>query len=556
MRQRPLGLIGVNGASAGQRWQSEALLRIGRQDGLEVVLDHPSVSRQHAELVIREWGGLVRDLGSMNGTFLNGARIGQTFVRLKADDLVQCGEVVLRVVPLPEAGRGAVLLGTGDHCELKLSHIDVEVQAATQRSWAEAVSAPTAPAGGTLLKGNSLLGLLRMGQYLSHMQSLDNLLQLVLDDTVAVLDAQRGCILLAQDGSSTLDLRTVSFSSRPNSTSHTFSRTLAAHCIEQGKSLLCRDANLDRSLSDCTSITHGSMASIICAIIRTPRSKLGVLHLDRGPFQEPFSQADLDLADTIAAHVSIGIENAQLAETQRDLFLHTVSALAQAVEMRDHYTGNHTQRVTRYALMVAHELGLGAAELQQLRIATPLHDIGKIAIDDAILRKPGKLTPEEFEQMKSHVLRGAAILEPIPGMSPMLPIVRNHHERWDGQGYPDQLAGDRIPVLARIVGVADAFDAMTSDRPYRPAFGLERAFQEVSAQAGTQFDPDCVRAFERLRHHVQTAFAVTDNSLDPFQGLADTHLQAEVHRLLHTRPSRVGRKTVAASRKVNGSQAG
>jgi HD-GYP domain-containing protein (c-di-GMP phosphodiesterase class II) len=131
-----------------------------------------------------------------------------------------------------------------------------------------------------------------------------------------------------------------------------------------------------------------------------------------------------------------------------------------------------------------------------------LHDIGKIAIDDAILRKPGKLTVLEFEQMKQHVVKGAAILETIPDLAPMIPIIRSHHECWDGTGYPDKLAANDIALMARIVAVADAFDAMTTDRPYRKCMSPEKALEELEDKAGTQFDPECVEAFLRLKSHV------------------------------------------------------
>src|SRR5262249_2453683 len=150
-------------------------------------------------------------------------------------------------------------------------------------------------------------------------------------------------------------------------------------------------------------------------------------------------------------------------EQQRRLFQETVRALAQAVEMRDDYTGKHTDRVTRYAHLIAVALELSDAEIELIDNGTPLHDIGKIGIADAILCKPGPLTPAEFDEMKTHTIKGARILQTIPSLHEAIPIARSHHERWDGTGYPDGLAGDSIPRLARIVTVADAFDAMTSD---------------------------------------------------------------------------------------------
>jgi PAS domain S-box-containing protein/putative nucleotidyltransferase with HDIG domain len=185
----------------------------------------------------------------------------------------------------------------------------------------------------------------------------------------------------------------------------------------------------------------------------------------------------------------------------------TVTALAESIELRDDYTGGHTQRVTAYAQLLADELGLAPAERYFLKLGTLLHDIGKIGIPDSVLCKPGRLTEAEYEFMKTHARLGASIIGRIPELSPLLSIIRNHHERWDGKGYPDRLAGEDISLLARIVTVADSFDAMTSHRPYRPAMPLDAAFRELQAQVGTQFDPECVQAFLRLRPQIEELFA-------------------------------------------------
>ena len=212
---------------------------------------------------------------------------------------------------------------------------------------------------------------------------------------------------------------------------------------------------------------------------------------------------DLHLADALAANVSAGIECAQLLRKQRDLFLDTITILAQAVELRDEYTGGHTQRVTTYSMLLAEKLEMSPSDVDLIRTGTPLHDIGKIGIDDAILRKPDKLTPEEFEIMKSHTVKGAEIIMTVPDLRPILPIVRSHHERWDGRGYPDGLGGDAIHPLARVVGLADAFDAMTSDRPYRKGLAAEAAFAEIEKMAGRQFDPVFAAAFLAVRDDLQ-----------------------------------------------------
>jgi putative nucleotidyltransferase with HDIG domain len=258
------------------------------------------------------------------------------------------------------------------------------------------------------------------------------------------------------------------------------------------------------------SIADGAMSSVLCVLLRTPRKNLGVLHLDRGFFQAPFTEDDLLLADAMAAHVSAGIECAHLLRKQRSLFQRTIMMLAQAVELRDEYTFGHTNRVTRYAVMLAEKLELSEEQVEWVRFGTPLHDIGKTGIPDEILRAPRRLTPEEFATMQTHTTLGAEYLAGIPELHPVIPIVRSHHERWDGTGYPDRLAKDETPLLARIVSVADAFDAMTSPRPYYPnrqGRTASAAFEELEKQAGRQFDPRCAAAFLEMRDQVVRTMA-------------------------------------------------
>jgi putative nucleotidyltransferase with HDIG domain len=346
-----------------------------------------------------------------------------------------------------------------------------------------------------------MLTLLRTSHHLCHIANVDELLQSILGDAVGALGAQRGSIILLHPLLGQLQLR-ASFGSG-SAGQPCYSKTLAERAFQNGESFLCRDSRVDSDLFLTRSIQKGTMASVISALLRSPRQRLGVLQLDRGPFQEPFTENDLALADAIAANVAVGIECAQLVEAQRDQFVETVTSLARAVEIRDQYTGAHTRRVTDYSLLLADELKLPPIEKYQIQIGTPLHDIGKIGIDDAILRKPGKLTAGEFEFMKSHTVKGADILRSINNLSPMIPIVRHHHERWDGTGYPDRLLRDQIALTARIVAVADAFDAMTSDRPYRPALSIDHAYQELIRMTGSHFDPNCIKAFVHLRPKVE-----------------------------------------------------
>ncbi len=179
----------------------------------------------------------------------------------------------------------------------------------------------------------------------------------------------------------------------------------------------------------------------------------------------------------------------------RRTFHRTSQTLADAIETRDAYTGGHTRRVTGYSLAAGTRLGLRSDELERLRVAAILHDIGKSGVDDRVLRKPGELDPLEVEQMQRHPALGADILVHVHHLSDILPGIRSHHERADGRGYPDGLRGERIPLLARIIAVADTYDAMTSDRPYRLGVDKSAAIEEIARCSGTQFDARVARAF-------------------------------------------------------------
>jgi putative two-component system response regulator len=184
------------------------------------------------------------------------------------------------------------------------------------------------------------------------------------------------------------------------------------------------------------------------------------------------------------------------AQRIQELFLQGVQMLARALEAKDAYTRGHSIRVSRYAVATAAGLGFTGEELDGIRLGGELHDIGKIGTREAVLHKPGSLTPEEFRQITEHPVLGEKMLSPLAHESPdVLRIVRSHHERLDGTGFPDGLRGDNIPIEARIVAVADAFDAMTTRRPYRESMPPEQAMGELRRVAGTQLEPEAVEAF-------------------------------------------------------------
>lgn len=201
------------------------------------------------------------------------------------------------------------------------------------------------------------------------------------------------------------------------------------------------------------------------------------------------------------------IRLAQLHQAYED----SLTALANAIDVRDPYTRGHVERVTAYAQVIAQQMGCRDGLMEQLRFGSILHDIGKIVIQDEVLLKSAPLSGEEWEQMKKHPITGAEMIKDIAYLAPAAPIIRHHHERWDGTGYPDGLKGEEIPLGARIVAVADSFDAMSIDRPYRNGRSLEDAYREILACSGSHFDPQVVKAFQRAweQNKIQEIYSST-----------------------------------------------
>ena len=210
----------------------------------------------------------------------------------------------------------------------------------------------------------------------------------------------------------------------------------------------------------------------------------------------------------------------------RDLFFGSVSALSQAIDAKDGFTRGHADRVSRIAGAIARELGVPEREIEQIELAGLLHDIGKIGVEDRILMKPARLEPDETALMRRHPIYGASILEPSAALRPLVPIVLHHHENYDGSGYPEGLKGEAIPLGSRVIIVADAYEAMTSDRIYRKAIGHEKAMEQLNRYKGVQFDPSVVRALDQLlQKRGPAAFEVSDLPTLEYETLAELRLR-------------------------------
>lgn len=276
---------------------------------------------------------------------------------------------------------------------------------------------------------------------------------------------------------------------------------IAGWVVQQGEAVIINDVQNDpRFYKGADSASRYETRSMVAVPVRSGTSVIGVLQAVN-KCDSDFTPEDLQMLESLAYQVGPAIENARMYETMRETFYGVSMALAEALEKRDNYTGGHTNRVSSYCMSIGSHINLGEKEMESLWLASILHDIGKIGVEDRVLQKPGKLDNEEFTAMSRHSEFGSEILSHIKTHRAVIPGVRGHHEKYGGNGYPDGLKGNDIPLVARIIAVADAFDAMTSDRPYRTALSRREAFAELERCKGSQFDPDIVDAFLAANKH-------------------------------------------------------
>jgi putative nucleotidyltransferase with HDIG domain len=241
-----------------------------------------------------------------------------------------------------------------------------------------------------------------------------------------------------------------------------------------------------------------------------------------------FNRDDLKLLGALASQAAIAIENVHLYASIRRDYLNVIKALAAAVDAKDHYTHGHSNKVMAYAGMIAKEMNLGEKEIEKIKFGALLHDIGKIGISESVLNKPAQLTPKEFDTIAMHPILGVSIVQNIETLQDLIPIILYHHERYAGGGYPEGLSKTAIPLGARIVGAADSWDVMTSDRAYRKALPLSAATAELKKWSGTQFDPEVVEALFRA---LAKSDSIENYRIDEEQPYLDLD-ETEINRLI------------------------
>jgi putative nucleotidyltransferase with HDIG domain len=272
----------------------------------------------------------------------------------------------------------------------------------------------------------------------------------------------------------------------------TVSRALVADVIEKGVS---RFVNAGAPTGD-----DRAVRSVMCVPLRTSDEVLGALYVDAENGSGQLTEADLELLAAVGNQAGVALHRVRLMDELGRLHLDTIRAIAATIDAKDGYTHRHSERVATLAGRIALEIGLDRDAQETAELSALLHDLGKIAVPDSILNKPARLTAEEFEEMKKHPVHGATILAKIQSAAVMavIPGVQYHHERWDGTGYPEGLRGEAIPLLGRLLGVADFLDALTSTRAYRAPVPLDDAVRLVAEGSGTHFDPRIADAAVRL----------------------------------------------------------
>lgn len=330
-------------------------------------------------------------------------------------------------------------------------------------------------------------------------QELNALLQAIIDETTEVLDSEIGSILLIDPATDTMTIYVAKGLSKEiiGKTKLKVGERISGWVAQHKQGVLVSDIEKDPRFTKRNQEKYYTK-SLIAAPIVMDNTALGVININNKRSRQPYEKEDLDLLEAMAAHAALLISNANQYKALQKLYLNTVEALAEAIDAKDHYTKKHSEHVNDYAVAIAKELKLPKEKIEIIEKAARLHDIGKIGIHDYILTKPGKLTEKEWKEIRGHSLKGVKILKPLTFLDGVINVIRQHHERYDGTGYPDKKKKDEICLEAKIMSVADAYDAMTTERPYAKAMNAQEAVKELKRESGKQFDPAIVSAFLKV----------------------------------------------------------
>lgn len=337
----------------------------------------------------------------------------------------------------------------------------------------------------------------RMGHAMTSSQKMEALLNIIVHGMRKVLDMQSSFIAL-YDNDKKLYLKAYAGSQKEMRGNMRLSDVKGAigRAVLNLDPIIIKKNPADKAEQGEDTIYYET--NIVCVPILVKDKLKGVLGAtDKAPIQN-VDQEDISLLENVASQIAICVENMELSKDIEETYYNTLVMLARIVEARDPYSAGHLERVSSYVEMVAKKLDMDDETKKILTGGALLHDLGKVGIEDTILKKEGILTPQEYEMMKQHSIIGENILKPLRSMSKLSSVVRHHHEMYDGTGYPNGLKGEEIPLAARILTVADIYDAITTDRPYRKAMSREEAIKTLISYAGNKLDPKLVEIFTNV----------------------------------------------------------
>jgi putative nucleotidyltransferase with HDIG domain len=491
--------IAVRGTALVYALPDGASVTVGRIGQCEIHIDDQAVSRRHCTLSVRGTELVVTDLESANGTFLNERAVKSSTAR--PGDLIRVGSTVLEYRD-PAGMRPAVGAARVEHDTD--TGIEPVIRRRIEPADVEWLSSATSalPALALLERAQRHLKTVhRVSEVMAGARDLQALASAALETILDVTAADRAALVLRREGDAGIEYDVAAARLRqPGNSTFTLSRTLVTDTITKGVSTFARDASSDERFAAGHSVIGQGIRSVICVPLRTTDEILGALYVDSQSGPGRFSDEDLELLAAIGNYAGVALHRVRLLSELERLLLDTVRAIAATIDAKDGYTHRHSERVAALASRIAAEMGLGVDQQELAELSALLHDVGKIAVPDSILNKPGRLTTEEFAEMRKHPEHGARILANIqsPLVAAVLPGVRYHHERWDGTGYPEGLRGDAIPLLGRLLGVADFLDALTSARAYHAPKSLDEVVELIAGAAGLHFDPAIADAVVRL----------------------------------------------------------
>jgi putative nucleotidyltransferase with HDIG domain len=508
--REPSTLLVLTGLFQGSEHRIVSRFSIGRDPKNDLHLADKEVSRFHAAIEPTSEGYLLKDLGSRNGTQLNDKKVDN--VLLNEGDEIRVGRILMRFRLGTASGRkrpeGSTAISLPSETLARVRY----------RSSAEgALSMSLVPPDhvGPLSEHLSKLqALYQMNIILNSKTDQEGIFHRTLEQLLHALSADRGVILLLDPLTRELKTRySLLRTGSPVPQDILASRAIVHEVLQKGMGLLIEDALADARFNLSESVQTLDIRSALCVPLVHRGETLGMIYLDTMGGSFAFKEEDLGLVTAMAVPAAVQIRNLRYLEQLSKAYLDTMKVLVNSIEARDHYTVGHAWRVTRIALAMVDELNWSQEQKRYTEMGGILHDIGKIAVEDAVLRKTGPLTPEEFQKMRLHPEHGARILKDVEFLKPVIPFVLFHQERWDGQGYPFQLKGEDLPVEGRLLAVGDAFDAMTSHRPYRETLLPERAVDELRKNSGTQFDPQMVDVFVHVWERGKIASILQDYAL-------------------------------------------